>query len=85
LQLLFTGSAPKTKQLPFHWYDSPNIHVISLKDYDCFCADLGIRIEGKIALGKKNSRPLEIWPNLFASQAVYITSKHPQPTETSDS
>jgi len=79
-QLLLTGSAPRTKLLPFHWYDSPNIHVISLKDYDRFCADLGIRIESRIPLGKKTSRPLKIWPNLFASQAVYVTSAHPERT-----
>ena len=75
LQLMFTGRAPQTKQLPFRWHNSPNIHFLSLKDYDHFCEELGIRIEGKIPLGKKNSRPLEIWPNFFATQAVYVTSK----------
>lgn len=74
-QLMFTGSAPRTKLLPFHWYDSPNIHVISLKDYDQFCTELSIKVEHRIPLGKTTTLPLRILPNLFATQAVYVTSK----------
>lgn len=75
LQLLFSGRAPQTKQLPFRWYNSPNSHFLSLKDYDQFCAELGIRIERKIPLGKSTTCPTRIAPNLFATQAIYITSK----------
>ncbi|MBL7215351.1 MAG: homoserine O-acetyltransferase [Phycisphaerae bacterium] len=76
LQLLLSGKAPQTKQLPFRWYNSPNIHFLSLKDYDQFCAELGIRIEQKIPLGKRTTLPVHILPNLFAPQAIYITSKY---------
>jgi homoserine O-acetyltransferase len=75
-QLLLKGIAPQTKQLPFRWYDSPNVHFFSLKDYDRFCAELGIKIELRIPLGKKSTLPVCILPNLFASQAVYVTSKY---------
>ncbi|MHC5118543.1 MAG: homoserine O-acetyltransferase MetX [Planctomycetota bacterium] len=75
-QLMLTGSAPQTKQLPFQWYNSPNIHVISLKDYDQFCTELGIKVEQRIPLGKNTTLPVRILPNLFASQAVYVTSKY---------
>lgn len=75
-QLMFTGNAPRTKQLPFSWYNSPNIHFLSLKDYDRFCAELDIQIERRIPLGKKTSQPVRILSNLFASQAVYVTSKY---------
>ncbi len=75
LQMLFSGKAPQTKQLPFRWYNSPNIHFMSLTDYDHFCAELGIRIDRKIPLGKHTTLPLRVLPNLFASQAVYVTSK----------
>ncbi|MHC4291322.1 MAG: homoserine O-acetyltransferase MetX [Planctomycetota bacterium] len=74
-QLMLTGSAPVTKQLPFRWYNSPNIHVVSLKDYDQFCAELDIKVEQRIPLGKTSRLPLRILPNIFASQAVYVTSK----------
>ncbi|MBN1456756.1 MAG: homoserine O-acetyltransferase [Sedimentisphaerales bacterium] len=75
LQLLFSGKAPLTKQLPFEWYDTPNIHCLSLKDFDRFCRDLGIKVEKKIPLTKSSLVPVKILPNLFAEQAVYLTSK----------
>lgn len=75
LQLALAGRAPQTRQLPFRWYNSPNIHFLSLKDYDHFCAELGIRIEQKIPLGKRSTLPVKILPNFFAPQAIYITSK----------
>lgn len=75
LQLLLTGKAPRTRQLPFHWHDSPNIHSLSLKDFDRFCKELDITIEKKIPLRKSSVLPVHIVPNLFAEQAVYLTSK----------
>jgi homoserine O-acetyltransferase len=75
LHLALLGKAPQTKQLPFRWYNSPNIHFLSLKDYDHFCAELGIRIERKIPLGKRTTYPIKLLPNFFAPQAIYITSK----------
>jgi homoserine O-acetyltransferase len=76
MQLGFRGIAPQTRQLPFRWYNSPNIHFLSLKDYDHFCAELDIHIEQKIPLGKISTLPLRVLPNFFAPQAVYVTSKY---------
>ena len=76
LQLLFKGCAPRTKQLPFRWYDSPNIRCLTLKDFDRFCEQLGAKIEKKIPLGKSRLTPIRFAPNIFASQAVYVTSKY---------
>jgi methionine biosynthesis protein MetW len=75
LQLMFTGSAPTTKQLPFRWYNSPNVHFLSLKDYDQFCTELDINVEQRIPLSKISTLPVRFLPNLFASQVVYVTSK----------
>ncbi|NIA17040.1 MAG: methionine biosynthesis protein MetW, partial [Planctomycetes bacterium] len=74
-QLFFRGKAPVTKQLPFGWYDTPNIHCLSLKDFDSFCKSLGVTIEKKIPLVKTRLNPVRIMPNLFAEQVIYITSK----------
>jgi homoserine O-acetyltransferase len=81
LQLLLKGCAPQTRQLPFRWYKSPNIHFLSLKDFDRFCAELDIKIEKRIPLGKHTATPVRIWPNLLASQAVYIISKYQCPAD----
>lgn len=75
VHLFFRGKAPVTKQLPFGWHDSPNIHFLSLKDFDDFCSELGVKVEKKIPLVKKRLRPVRLAPNLFAEQAVYVTSK----------
>jgi len=74
-QLLLFGKAPVTKQLPFGWYDSPNIHFLSLKDFDRFCKKLGVKVEKKIPLIKTRISPVRFAPNLFAEQAIYVTSK----------
>ncbi len=66
------GQAPVTRNLPYAWYQSPNRHVLSIKDFRRFCEQLGIHIEKEIPLyAKGKSRTL---PNLFAEEAVYVVS-----------
>ena len=74
-QLLLTGKAPVTRQLPFGWHDSPNIHCLSLKDFDAFCQRLGIAVEKRIPLAGTRMSPVRFGPNLFAEQVIYVTSK----------
>ena len=76
LQLLLAGHAPRTRQLPFRWHNSPNIHCLTLKDFDKFCEDLGAQVEQKIPLSKSRLGPVRFIPNIFAEQAVYLTSKY---------
>jgi len=75
VQLFFGGSAPVTKDLPFGWYNSPNIHFLSLKDFDIFCAQLNVTVERKIPLAKTRHCQVRFAPNLFAEQVIYLTSK----------
>ena len=75
LQLLLKGKAPVTKQLPFEWCNSPNIHCLSLKDFENFCKRLGVELERKIPLAKANLNPVQYAPNLFAEQVIYVVSK----------
>ena len=74
-QLILLGKAPVTGQLPLSWYDSPNIHFLSLKDFDQFCEKLGVKVEKRIPLGKAKIVPVRFAPNLFAEQVIYVTSK----------
>jgi len=74
-QLLLLGKAPVTKKLPFNWHDSPNIHFLSLKDFDRFCKDSAAKVEKKLPLGKTRLSPVRFLPNLFAEQVIYVTSK----------
>ena len=66
LHILFSGRLPVSRQLPFEWYDTPNIHCVTLKDFRALCEQSGIEIReiraeshhllGKIlcALGLRN-------------------------------
>jgi homoserine O-acetyltransferase len=74
-QLFLEGKAPVTKQLPFEWHNSPNIHCLSLKDFDEFCRKLGVKVEKKIPLIKTSISPVTFAPNIFAEQVIYVTSK----------
>ncbi|MBN2455075.1 MAG: homoserine O-acetyltransferase [Sedimentisphaerales bacterium] len=74
-QLLFLGKAPQTRQLPFGWHDSPNIHFLSLKDFDEFCRRLNVNIEKKMPLVKARLSPVRFAANLLAEQVIYVTSK----------
>jgi len=75
VQLLLRGKAPVTQSLPFAWYNSPNIHVVSLKDFDELCGKLGAKVEKRVLLVKARQTAVRIAPNLLAEQAIYVTSK----------
>jgi len=73
--LFFGGSAPVTRQLPFEWHNSPNIHCLSLRDFERFCKKLAVKVEKKMPLIKTRLSPVRFAPNLFAEQVIYVTSK----------
>lgn len=75
LQLAIKGKAPVTSELPYGWHDSPNIHFMSLKDFERFCKELGVTIHKRIPLKEYRAGAVKFAPNLFAEQAVYVTSK----------
>ena len=75
LQLFAKGKAPVTPELPYGWHDSPNIHFLSLKDFERFCRELDVSIEKRIPLTGYRLSPVRFAPNLFAQQAIYVTSK----------
>ena len=57
LTLALTGRLPVSKQLPFEWYDTPNIHCITLKDFRALCEKEGfeireLRAESRHPIGK---------------------------------
>src|ERR1700738_4667944 len=50
LQILFAGRMPQTNNLPYSWYDTPNIHFCTIKDFRHLCIVVGARMERAIAL-----------------------------------
>lgn len=68
--MLFTGQAPKTKLFPYDWYNSPNIHFLSVKDFEGLCRDKGFPIEKRFFLS--GSSQVTFLPNLLAQTAVFL-------------
>lgn len=79
LQLLYKGHAPKNDQLPYSWYDSPNIRVITLKDFRKFSQDVGYNIINEIAIrtnpASSEGRIIRYFTNLRATYGIYIIEK----------
>ena len=78
LQLLLTGKMPITKGLPYAWYETPNIHFFTIKDFQNLCKASNIIIEKSIALTNKG-RQYDIssgisGANLFTSEAIFLLS-----------
>lgn len=76
LYLLTLGRMPKTRFLPYEWYDTPNIHFCSIRDFTKYCAENGVRIEktAYLSTGHGGKVLRGVRPNLFAENAVYLLS-----------
>ncbi len=73
LSLLLTGRAPRSRCFPYQWYDSPNIHFLTIKDFETLTRDQHWTVERKIFLtGHRTSAFL---PNLQAEVAVFLVRK----------
>jgi methionine biosynthesis protein MetW len=79
LQLLYKGVAPKNDQLPYSWYDSPNIRVITLKDFRKFSRDVGYNIlkEITISTNPANSEGsiIRYFADIRATYGIFIIEK----------
>jgi methionine biosynthesis protein MetW len=66
---LLAGRMPVTKQIPYQWYDTPNIHLCTPKDFEILAAKLGLTITGRALLA--DGEPVGVLPALRATVAVY--------------
>ncbi|MCP4481243.1 MAG: methionine biosynthesis protein MetW [bacterium] len=71
--LLFQGKAPVTKDLPYRWDNTPNVHFFGIRDFKSFCKDNKIKIEQEIAASEK--KVIKFMPNLMAERALFLLSK----------
>ena len=70
LSLLLSGRMPKTKALPYSWFDTPNIHFCTMADFEQLCDQLQIEIIERKTSGSGHTLA-KLWPNLFAKSASY--------------
>jgi methionine biosynthesis protein MetW len=68
-QLGIGGRMPVSKRLPYQWYDTPNVHFATLRDFDVFCKEKDIRILDRVALTR--GQPVRRARNLRADTGMY--------------
>jgi methionine biosynthesis protein MetW len=73
MQLALKGSMPVTRSLPYEWYNTPNIHLCTLTDFEALCRRLNIRIlESLVVNHAQQSRAaIRMWPSLLGEIAIY--------------
>ena len=73
LQLFFKGRAPVTASLPYQWYQTPNLHFLSISDFIEYCKKRNITIVKSIFIGQKKT--VKFFPNLFAEIGLFLITK----------
>jgi methionine biosynthesis protein MetW len=72
-QIFFRGHVPITPSLPYTWYDTPNLHFLSIKDFKVFCSELAVTIEKEVYISEE--KVVKLFPNIFALNAIFRISK----------
>jgi methionine biosynthesis protein MetW len=73
LSHLWSGRAPQTELFPHDWYDSPNIHFLTVLDFEALVEKQNWRVERRIFLS--SNREVRLFPNLTAEVAVFLVSR----------
>ena len=77
--LFFKGKMPKSKVLPYEWYNTPNVHLLTISDFFEFCKKRNISIEKSVYLTKRKSRSgflIRNIANFFSEEAIFIITKN---------
>lgn len=63
------GRMPVSMELPYQWYDTPNVHLCTIHDFDAFCATHRLQVLNRVVITR--GQPVKVLPNLFGALAVY--------------
>ncbi len=74
---VITGHMPVSENLPYEWFDTPNVHLCAIADFERFCEERNIRILERKVL--THGKPVTVMPNLLGSLAVYHFGAAPKP------
>ena len=81
LQVLLKSRAPVTEELPYEWYNTPNIRVITLRDFRLFCRGHGIRIIDEIDISShykdESGKIVRFLPDWFAKYGIFAITREP--------
>ncbi len=66
---ILRGRMPVSEKLPYQWYDTPNIHLCTVADFDAFLRERNCVVENRVVLA--GGRPVHVLPNLLGELAIY--------------
>jgi methionine biosynthesis protein MetW len=66
---IMQGNMPVSDELPYKWFETPNIHLCTIQDFDNLCRENKIKVEQRLILTDKKS--VNFYPNLFGALALY--------------
>ena len=66
---IMQGNMPVSDELPYKWFETPNIHLCTIQDFDNLCKENKIKVEQRLILTDKKS--VNFYPNLFGALALY--------------
>jgi methionine biosynthesis protein MetW len=72
-QIFFRGKVPVSSSLPYEWYDTPNLHFLSIADFKKYCQKNFINVESTAFISK--NRKVRFLPNLFGEVGLFLLSK----------
>lgn len=78
MYLLLKGKMPKSKMLPFEWYDTPNIHLLTVKDFFDYCEQRNIKITKSILTRRGKvirSNLKKVFADIFAEEVIFVIQK----------
>ncbi|MDE2260113.1 MAG: methionine biosynthesis protein MetW [Betaproteobacteria bacterium] len=67
---VMTGTMPKSEAMPYEWYDTPNIHLCTLADFESLCQTIRAQVIERVVINP-NGRRVNAFPNLMGSLAIY--------------
>jgi len=70
MQMFFRGKAPVTGALPYQWYETPNLHFLSISDFIDYCRSKKIRIGRGVYIGGR--KRIAVCANLFAQTGIFL-------------
>jgi len=71
--LAFRGRMPVSKFLPYTWYNTPNIHFCTFKDFEQLCVERNIHILDRTVVDNEHKHhwSIRLWPNMLGEIAIY--------------
>ena len=75
--LMTKGRMPVSRTLPYTWYNTPNIHLCTVNDFEAFCRERNFTIVSRTVMDNahRNSWAINVWPNLLGQIAIYRVTR----------